>query len=119
MISLNDRHRLHQFLMIELAIRYLEKDLPIIQTTKCVAVFLPFIERLLKTLRQQYKEEKQYFAHKQIQLIQWKRVDHYFSEVSVTTLGEDAVFTYANQAVKMHVEEIILNTYNATQSKQS
>lgn len=119
MIHIHDRHRLHQFLMIELAIRYLEKDLEIIQTTKCTNIFIPFIERLLKMLRQQYHDEKQYFTGKQVRLIQWKRIDNYFSEVSVTTPGEDAVFTYANQAVKTHVEEMIMKTYKTIQAKQS
>ncbi len=117
MINVDDRHRLHQFLMVELAIRYLEKDVEIIETTKCINLFIPFIEALLEQLRTQYNREKQYFIQKQVGLIRWKRLDTYFSEVSVTTPGEDAVFTYANQAVKMHVEELIMQTYQSLRKK--
>ena len=46
---------------------------------------------------------------KQIRIIRWQRMDCYFSKVIVATSGEDAVLTYANQAVKMHVEEVIMS----------
>lgn len=113
MIAIDDRHRLHRFLMTELAVRYLEKDLEILQTTKCAQLFTSVFESILQQLRAQYKREQQYFAKKQVRIIRWQRMDTYFSKVSVTTQGEDAVFTYANQAVKMHVEEIIKDTYQS------
>lgn len=117
MINLNDRHRLHQFLMLELTIRYVKSDLAIIQTTKCTTFFTPVIEKLLNRLIQQHQREQRYFAKHQVKIIRWKRIDMYFSEVSVTTPGEDAVFTYANQAVKTHVEELLWNNWQALQEK--
>ncbi len=107
MIKLEDRHRLHQFLMLELAIRYLKIDLETMNTMKCANAFVPFAEKLLHQLLQQYLQEQRYFSNKQIRLVKWEKLDPYFSQVSVTTAGEDAVFKYANQAVKTHVEEIL------------
>lgn len=115
MINLDDRHRLHQFLMLELAIRYLKLDLALLMKTKCANVYISFTEALIKKLMQRYLSEKRYFAQKQIQLIGWKKIDLYFSQVAVTTAGEDAVFKYANQAVKMNVEELLMSY--VTQSK--
>lgn len=107
MIHLDDRHRLHQFLMLELAIRYLKMDLDIFRTTKCSNVFVPFAENLLKDLLKQYDDEKRYFSSKQIRSLKWEKADDYFSQVTVATAGEDAVFKYANQAVKTHVEDLL------------
>ena len=107
MISLEDRHRLHQFLMLELAIRYVRMDLDAFGTMKCANVFVPFMENFLQHLIEQCQQEKQYFAQKQIRLIKWEKLDAYFSQVTIATAGEDAVFKYANQAVKTHVEEIL------------
>lgn len=108
MINLDDRHRLHQFLMLELAIRYLKLDLEILMKTKCANIFISFTESLIEKLTKQYIKERRYFQQKQIQLIGWKKIDLYFSQVSITTAGEDAVFKYANQAVKMNVEELLM-----------
>lgn len=107
MINLEDRHRLHKFLMLELAIRYLKIDLETIRTMKCANALVPFTEKLLQQLGKQYHSEQHYFGTKKIRLIKWERLDHYFSRVSVTTAGGDATFKYANQAVKTHVEEIL------------
>lgn len=107
MIKIEDRHRLHQFLMLELTIRYLKIDLETMGTMKCANAFVPFTENLLQQLLKRYVHEKNYFSSKQIRLIKWERIDHYFSQVSVTTAGEDAVFKYANQAVKTQVEDIL------------
>lgn len=112
MIDLNNRHRLHQFLMLELAIRYLKMDLEILTKTKCEKVFIYFTEAFIQKLTKQYIKERQYFHQQQIRLIGWKKIDAYFSEVSVTTAGEDAVFNYANQAVKTNVEELLMDCLN-------
>lgn len=96
--------------MTDLAIRYLEKDLEALQTTKCAQLFNSFFEDILRQLRKQFKQERQYFTNKQIRIIRWQRMDDYFSKVFIATSGEDAVLTYANQAVKMHVEEVIMKT---------
>lgn len=107
MIHLDDRHRLHQFLMLELAIRYLKMDVDIFRTAKCSNVFVPFAENLLKDLLKQYNYEKQYFSNKKIRPLKWEKAGNHFSQVTVATAGEDAIFKYANQAVKTHVEDIL------------
>lgn len=107
MISLEDRHRLHQFLMLMLAVQYLKKDLATLQTLKYADIFVPFVEKKLPQLLKTYEAEKTYFAKKNIHFIKWQKIDVYFSRVYVTTAGEDAHFTYANQAVKTQVVEIV------------
>lgn len=72
------------------------------------AIYLPFVDRLMESVRQDYFNLKQQLAKQKIRVVEWSRIDAYFSDVRIATAGEDELLRYANQALKTEVEQLIL-----------
>ena len=73
------------------------------------AVYLPFVDRLLESVRKDYFHLKQQLAKQKIRVVGWNRIDAYFSDVRIATAGEDEVLRYANQALKTEVEQLLMH----------
>lgn len=107
MISLQERQELHQFIVLELAIKTLQKDFDQLEQLKLKTIYMTWTERILNTLYPIYQSQKRTLNEKQIRLIRWRKKDKFFSEVLIATGGEDIVLDYANQAIKAEVEEFL------------
>lgn len=107
MINLQDRELLHQFIILELAIRTLQSDFAKLESLKLKSLYMTWTEQLLKDLYPMYYTQKQALANKHIRVVRWHKIDDYFSEVVVATSGEDLTLQYANNAVKIEVEQFL------------
>lgn len=112
MINREDRHYVHEFIVLDLSIRSLQNDFSTLETLRMKKLYLTIIERLLKDLRNDYFNRKRELAKKGIRLVRWVKIDEYFSDVIVATPGEDLALRYANQALKTQVEEILIDYIN-------
>ncbi|KOY80505.1 hypothetical protein [Lysinibacillus macroides] len=107
MLNREQQRLLHQYLLLDLAVRSLRHDTIVAEHFKMKRIFLPSIDRLLKQLHKDYFDVKGQLAKQKIRLVGWHRIDDYFSEVQIATAGSDEVLRYANQALKTQVEELI------------
>lgn len=107
MISLQERQDLHQFIVLELAIKTLQKDFHQLEQLKLKTIYIAWTERLLNILQPIYQTQRRTFAKKQIRVLRWQKKDAYFSEVFIATSGEDVVLEYSNQAIKAEVEQFL------------
>ncbi|MBX8945970.1 aconitate hydratase [Lysinibacillus sp. K60] len=107
MVNSSQREMLHKYLILDFAIRSLQRDYNSFENLKMKAVFLPLIDSLLKTLRQDYFHYKNKLKVQKIRVVCWYKIDEYFSDIQVATAGNDEIFRYANQAIKTEVENLI------------
>lgn len=108
MINAEQRQLLHQYLIVDLAIQSLQCDYKTLEQLKMKAIYLPFVDRLMESVRQDYFNLKQQLAKQKIRVVEWSRIDAYFSDVRIATAGEDELLRYANQALKTEVEQLII-----------
>ncbi|MFJ7736383.1 aconitate hydratase [Lysinibacillus sp. NPDC097287] len=109
MINFYQRDQLHQFIILELAIQSLQCDYKTLEQLKMKAIYLPFVESLMKNVKQDYFNLKHQLAKQKIRVVGWQQIDDHFSEVCIATAGEDEVFRYAKQALKTQVEQLLIN----------
>ncbi|MGN4127603.1 aconitate hydratase [Lysinibacillus sphaericus] len=107
MIKPEERALLHQYILLDMAIRSLQQDYSSFENLKMAKVFIPFVDDLLKNLRTDFYNKKRLLGQKNIRVVKWVKIDEYFSEVTIATSGEDVVLKYAKQALKTKVEELI------------
>ena len=112
MINFEQRRLLHQYLILELAIQSLQCDYKTLEQLKMQAIYLPFVDRLLKNVRNDYFNLKRVLAKQKIRVVEWQQIDEYFSDVRIATAGEDVVLRYAKQALKTQVEMLLINQLN-------
>lgn len=104
MIKGDERELLHQYILLDMAIRSMQQDYSAFENLKMAKVFIPFIDDdLLKNLRTDFYNKKRLLAQKGISVVKWVKTNDYFSEVTIKTLGEDVVLQYAKQALKTQV----------------
>lgn len=108
MINREDRHYVHEFIVLDLAIRSLQKDFAALETLKMKKFYLSIVEQLLKDLRHEYYNRKRVLSRKGIRIVRWVKLDEYFSDVIMATAGEDIALRYANQALKTEVEQLLI-----------
>lgn len=108
MIKDDERELLHQYILLDMAIRSLQQDYSKFENLKMAKVFIPFIDDLLKNLRNDFYNKKRLLGQKKIRVVKWVKISEYFSEVTIATNGEDVVLQYAKQALKTQVEEMII-----------
>lgn len=108
MINLEDRPIVHSFIVLDLAIRSLQQDYKKLEGLKMYMLYSRWTDTLLKRLNEVYSVQKRQLASKQIRIVRWVKVDAYFSDVVVATAGEDVVLRYANQALKIQVEQMLI-----------
>lgn len=107
MIHYSERPLVHEFLLFEFAIRALEQDFSLLSSFKMHKLYAHMLEPLVKSLREEHARCKKLLANKGIRLEQFIKVDAYFCDIRFATMGEDVMIRYANQALKMAVEELL------------
>ena len=112
MISFEQRAQMHKFIIWELALESLQRDCAMVEQLKMGKVYLTIIEKLIKSIQNDYYNQKRLLAKQKIKVVKWERIDEYFSDLTITTPGEDQVFRYANMAVKTQVEKLLLERLN-------
>lgn len=112
MIKGEQRQLLHQYLILDLAIQSLQKDYKTLEQLKMKAIYLPFVDGLMKSIKKDFFNLKRQLEKQKIRVVGWQRIDEYFSDVHVATAGEDEILRYANQALKTQVEQLLVNCMN-------
>ena len=107
MINSEQRQLVHQFLILDLAIRTLQYDYQQMEHLKLPEIYLPRMETFLKGLHEDVLILKRELAKPNIQFIGWKRRDQYFSDAHISTAGNDEWLRYANEAMKTQVIQLI------------
>lgn len=109
MISFEQRDLLHNFLLLDLAIKSLQHDYKFVEQCKMNSVLLPLLDALLTKLRKEYFQLKHQLKQQKIKVIAWQPVDEYFINIQVATAGNDVELHYATQGLKTQVEHLIIN----------
>ncbi|MEO4054818.1 aconitate hydratase [Solibacillus sp. CAU 1738] len=111
MIDLENRKILHQFILLDLALRSVQHDYPLIEALplKMHKIYFIKLDALLKSLQQEHFTLKKILQKQHIRIIRWQRIDDYFSDLYVTTVGNDEVIRYANHHLKQSVEELLVS----------
>lgn len=109
MMTFEQRELLHKHVIYDMAVKSLQHDYRAIESLKMGKVYLPFLDKLLKDISHEYYDTKRLLAKDKIKIVRWEKVDKNFSDLTVTTAGEDQVLTYANMALKTQVEELLLS----------
>lgn len=107
MLNLEQRELLHRYLILDLAIQSLQHDYKSLEQLKMGAIYLAFVDNLLKDIRQEYYNSKRLLTKDKIRVVKWIKVSEHFSDVVVATAGEDISMSYANQAIKTAVEQLL------------
>jgi len=115
MISFEQRRLLHKYVVYDMAVQSLQRDYKVIENLKLSKVYLPILDKLLDDISQECYNAKRLLAKDKIKLVRWKKTDEYFSDLVVSTAGEDQVFTYANMALKTQVENLLISHQNKDQ----
>ncbi|MGE7024176.1 aconitate hydratase [Solibacillus cecembensis] len=112
MLSIEQRQLVHEYLVLDLAVQSLQTDYNKMEQTeqmKMKAIYLPIIDNLLTSVRNEYLNAKRLLAKDKIRVVKWVKIDEHFSDVIVATAGEDITIRYANRAIKTHVENMLLS----------
>ncbi|MGE7926359.1 aconitate hydratase [Lysinibacillus xylanilyticus] len=112
MIKFEQQKLLHKFVILDLAIQSLQRDFTVIENLKMCNVYMAMIEKLLKAITCEHHNIKRDLAKDKIKIVKWEKVSEYFSDLTVTTPGEDQVLRYANQAIKTRVVELLISHIN-------
>lgn len=107
MLNFEQRDLLHRFVIHDMAIQSLQRDYKVIESLKMGNVYLPILDKLLKTITNDYFNLKRLLAKDKIKVVKWEKIDEYFSDLTITTPGEDEVLRYAKQALKTQVEHLL------------
>jgi len=112
MISFEQRRLMHKYVVYDMAVQSLQRDYKVIENLKLSKVYLPILDKLLDGISQECYNYKRLLAKDKIRVVRWDKVDENFSDLTITTAGEDQVFTYANMALKMQVEKLLSSHLN-------
>lgn len=109
MIKSEERRNVHQFILLEMAVKSLQHDYDTLGNLKMSKVYIEIVDDLLKVIRPDYYNMKRMLAKQKIEVVKWIHIDQYFSDVVLKTPGEDVVLHYAKQALKTQTENLIFN----------
>lgn len=107
MMTFEQRDLLHRFVIHDMAVQSLQRDYKVIENLKMSNVYLPILDNLLKVISNDYYNLKRLLAKDKIKVVKWEKVDDHFSDLTVTTAGEDETLRYAKQALKTQVEHLL------------
>lgn len=107
MIKHDERRNVHEFILLDMAVKSLQNDYDKLGKLKMSVVYVKIVDDLLKDIRSDYFYKKQMLSKQKIEVVKWIHIDQYFSDVVVKTPGEDVVLRYAKQAIKTQVENLI------------
>ncbi|MGE7024425.1 aconitate hydratase [Solibacillus cecembensis] len=114
MLSIEQRQIVHEYLVLDLAVQSLQSDFTKMEQSekmkmKVKVIYLPFLDNLIKSVRNDYLYQKRLLAKDKLRVVKWVNIDENFSDVIVATVGEDITIRYANRAIKTHVENMLLS----------
>ena len=109
MMSFEQRDLLHKFVVHDMAVQSLQRDYKVIENLKMSKVYLTILDNILKTITNDYFNLKRLLAKDKIKIVKWEKFDDHFSDLVVSTAGEDEVFRYAKQALKTQVEQLLIS----------
>jgi len=112
MLNPEQRRMLHKLVVHDMAVQSLQRDFAVIENLKMSKVYMPILEKLLKAINNDYYNLKRVLAKDKIKIVKWEKVSEYFSDLTITTAGNDEVMRYANQALKTQVEELLISHQN-------
>lgn len=107
MLSIELRKETHKFVILDLALQSLQRDYAALENLKMRNVYLPIIDKLIKSIQNDYYNQKRLLAKQKVNILSWEKIDEHFSDLTITTPGEDQVFRYLNMAVKTQVEKLL------------
>lgn len=116
MLNSEQRNLVHEYLVLDLAVQSLQTDyskMEQTETLKMKAIYLPIIDNLLKSIRNDYLNAKRLLTKDKIRVLKWVKIDDHFSDVVIATAGEDITLRYANRGIKTHVENMLLDRTGA------
>ncbi|MER1998985.1 MAG: aconitate hydratase [Lysinibacillus sp.] len=108
MINIAQRQEIHELILLDLAIRSLQADYVKLTKLKLHRLYSEWLETILQQLQSQFHEKKLRLAQQHIRLVGYKRLDTYFSEITVATAGSDSQLLYANEVLKQDVEQLLM-----------
>ena len=107
MIKPNLQSAVHNLIIYDLAIRTLNYNLPTIEELKTGSIYKAYTESLLIELRKDYKPLKQQLMLERISIVKWQQVDQFFSDVIVSTSGNDQSLRYAKKVLQYEVDSLL------------
>ena len=109
MIKPDERRNVHEFILLDMAVKSLQNDYDALGNLKMSVVYIKIVDDLLKNIRSDYFNKKRMLAKQKIEVVKWIHIDQYFSDVVLKTPGEDVELRYAKQALKTQTEDLIFN----------
>lgn len=109
MIKPDERRNVHEFILLDMAVKSLQNDYDALGSLKMSVVYIKIVDDLLKNIRSDYFNKKRMLAKCKIKVVKWIHIDQYFSDVVLKTPGEDVELRYAKQALKTQTEDLIFN----------
>lgn len=107
MIKPDERRNVHEFILLDMAVKSLQNDYDALGNLKMSGVYIKIVDDLLKNIRNDYFNKKRMLAKQKIEVVKWIHIDQYFSDVVLKTPGEDVELRYAKQALKTQTEDLI------------
>ncbi len=107
MIKPDERRNVHEFILLDMAVKSLQNDYDALGNLKMSVVYIKMVDDLLKNIRNDYYNKKRMLAKCKIEVVKWIHIDQYFSDVVLKTPGEDVELRYAKQALKTQTEDLI------------
>ncbi|WP_338016389.1 aconitate hydratase [Lysinibacillus parviboronicapiens] len=89
MINGDQRKLLHEFILLDMAVKSLQHDYDMLGNLKMAKVYTNIVDGLLKDIRNDYYNKKRILTKQKIEVVKWIQIDEYFSDVIVKTAGED------------------------------
>ncbi|MEK5331579.1 aconitate hydratase [Lysinibacillus sp. FSL W8-0992] len=108
MIKPDERRNVHEFIIMDMAIKSLQNDYDKLGNLKMAEVYIKIVDDLLKDLRSDYFNKKRMLAKQKIEVVKWIHIDEYFSDIVLKTPGENVELRYAKQALKTQVEKLLI-----------
>lgn len=94
MLNPKQRRMSHKLVIHDMAVQSLQRDFAVIENLKMSKVYMPILEQLLKSITNDYYNLKRVLAKDKIKIVKWEKVSEYFSDLTITTAGNDDLIAY-------------------------
>lgn len=71
MIKPEERRDVHQFILLEMAVKSLQNDYDKLRNLKMSKVYIEIVDVLLKVIRPDYYNKKRMLAKQRIEIVRW------------------------------------------------
>lgn len=100
----------HRLIILDLAIKAILLDYEKIEKMRLYSLVQPIFNELLKDIKKDYYPLKNKLQREGIRIIKWQVIDVFFSDITLTTAGDDLVLRYAKKVLQHDVEQLV-STY--------